>query len=69
MYANLVRYYAVEHRRGCESYVIFFRGDKVREAVAQLGRWASDKNLSFTWYDAAMMNPRIRAIQQPSTIR
>ena len=68
MTANLVRYYSVEHRRGCEVYLIFFRSDMVSEAVRQVGRWAASKDLRFTWYDAAMMAPRIRAVQGPSRI-
>lgn len=43
--------------RGPEQYVLMFR-DRA-EALRALGRWASNPELSFTWYDAAVMAGRV----------
>ena len=46
--------------KGGERYVIAYSDDQQAEAKRLLGRWASNKELSFTWYDAAMLSQRMR---------
>lgn len=49
--------------KGEEKYVFLF-SDKNRSAtLRQLGKYASDPELSFTWYDAAVLSQKIRAAQ------
>ena len=48
--------------KGEERYV-FLYGDDCRsrsETLRQLGRFAANKELSFTWHDAAVLANRIR---------
>lgn len=44
-----------------ENYILMFSLANSGEALRTLGRWASDPQLSFTWYDAALLSQRIRA--------
>ena len=45
----------------CSEKYIFLYDDKSRsEAVRTLGRFASNLDLSFTWYDAAVLSQKIR---------
>lgn len=46
--------------KGAERY-IFFYTDKYRaETVKMMGRMAINPQLSFTWYDAAVLSQRVR---------
>lgn len=42
-----------------EVYLIVWPDSKRRDALQQLGRWASNPDLSFTWYDAAKASSNI----------
>lgn len=46
--------------KGSERYVIIFPDTRRADALRQLGRWAVEPELSFTWYDAATLSQRIR---------
>jgi hypothetical protein len=46
--------------KGRERYVVLFDEPGRREALRTLGRWASNHELSFTWYDAARLSKEIR---------
>jgi hypothetical protein len=48
--------------KGTECYVLRYTNDDHgrREALKQLGRWASDCELTFNWYDAACASKKIR---------
>ena len=46
-------------KRG-ERYALVYRDDQVVEACRAAGRWAGNPELSFTWYDAAVLCVRIR---------
>ena len=41
--------------KGKERYVFLYTGDNREELVESFGRYASDSELSFSWYDAAVM--------------
>ena len=46
--------------KGSERYVFLFDDDNRAEALRTLGRYASNPDLSFTWYDAAVLSQKIR---------
>ena len=46
--------------KGDERYVFLFDDDNRAEALRTLGRYASNPDLSFTWYDAALLSQKIR---------
>lgn len=51
--------------KGEERYVFLFSDERRAEALRTLGRFASNPELSFTWYDAAVLSQKVRA-QLPS---
>jgi hypothetical protein len=50
--------------KGEERYVFLFDDDNRAEALRTLGRFASNPDLSFTWYDAAILSQKIRQTAQ-----
>jgi hypothetical protein len=46
--------------KGGERYVFLFDDDSRAEALATLGRHAANPELSFSWYDAAVLGQKIR---------
>ncbi|MFN3191023.1 MAG: hypothetical protein ACE361_10910 [Aureliella sp.] len=46
--------------KGEERYVFLFDDKNRVETLRTLGRYAADPELSFTWYDAAVMSKKIR---------
>jgi len=46
--------------KGNERYVFLFDDDNRGEALRTLGRYASNPELSFSWYDAAVLSQKIR---------
>lgn len=46
--------------KGKERYLYLFEDSQQAEALRALGRHASNPELSFTWYDAAVLSKRIR---------
>ncbi len=46
--------------KGKERYLYLFEDSQQAEALRTLGRHASNPELSFTWYDAAVLSKRIR---------
>ena len=46
--------------KGSERYVFLYDDDSRAEALRTLGRFASNPELSFTWYDAAVLSQKIR---------
>lgn len=45
--------------KGKERYVFLFDDESRGAALRTLGRYASNPDLSFTWYDAAVLSQRI----------
>lgn len=54
--------YSVALSKGAEQYAITFTEANRSQACRQLGRWASNRELSFSWYDAALMASGIRKL-------
>lgn len=46
--------------KGPERYIFLFDDDNRSEALRTLGRYASNPELSFSWYDAAVLSQKIR---------
>ena len=55
--------------KGEEKYVFLFDDKNRSETLRQLGKYASDPELSFTWYDAAVLSQKIRAAGEESVPR
>jgi len=46
--------------KGEERYVFLFEDSKRAEILRILGRFASNPELSFSWYDAAVLSQKVR---------
>ena len=46
--------------KGTERYVFLFDDASRAETLRVLGRYASNPELSFTWYDAAVLSQKVR---------
>ena len=46
--------------KGSERYVFLFDDESRAEAIKTLGRYAADPELSFSWYDAAVLGHKLR---------
>jgi hypothetical protein len=46
--------------KGTEQYVFFFDDSNRTEMLRMLGRYAANPELSFSWYDAAVLSEKIR---------
>ena len=46
--------------KGEERYIFLFNDSQKSETLRTLGRYASDSNLSFSWYDAAVLSQKVR---------
>ncbi len=49
-----------------ERYVFLYDDDSSTSLLQTLGRYASDKELSFTWYDAAVLSQKVRKLREES---
>ena len=54
--------------KGEERYMLFYgdSGADRAKALRALGLWASNKEISFTWYDAAVLSMKVRNSSPPS---
>ena len=50
--------------KGAERYVFLYDDASRAETLRTLGRFASNPDLSFTWYDAAVLSQKIRQDSQ-----
>ena len=53
--------------KGSERYVFLYDDTSRAETLRTLGRYASNPELSFTWYDAAVLSQKIRQESQKHT--
>ena len=53
--------------KGAERYVFLYDDSSRAEALRVLGRYASNPDLSFTWYDAAVLSQKIRQDSRKAT--
>lgn len=54
--------------KGNERYVFLFDDDNRAEALRTLGRYASNPELSFSWYDAAVLSQKIRQTADEASV-
>lgn len=52
--------------KGAERYVFLYDDASTAETLRVLGRFASNPELSFTWYDAAVLSQKIRQQSPPA---
>ncbi|HID23176.1 MAG TPA: hypothetical protein EYP14_12345 [Planctomycetaceae bacterium] len=45
-----------------ERYVFLYDDQSIATLLQTLGRYAADKSLSFTWYDAAVLSQKVRKL-------
>lgn len=53
--------------KGEERYIFLFDDSNRAETLRTLGRYASNPELSFTWYDAAVLSQKIRQTSESSS--
>ncbi len=53
--------------KGTERYVFLYDDTSRAETLRTLGRYASNPELSFTWYDAAVLSQKIHQESQKQT--
>ena len=46
--------------KGEERYIFLYNEETRNETLRTLGRYASNSELSFSWYDAAVMSQKVR---------
>lgn len=51
-----------------ERFVFLYDSGSVDVLLEQLGQHAGDPELSFTWYDAAVLSQRVRKLREQSEI-
>ena len=54
--------------KGTERFVFLFDDDSRSETLKMLARYASNPDLSFTWYDAAVLSQKIRQEAPPMEV-
>lgn len=54
--------------KGSERYVFLYDDSSRAETLRVLGRFASNPELSFTWYDAAVLSQKIRQESQKQSL-
>lgn len=52
--------------KGRERYIFLYDDSQRAEALRILGRYASNPELSFSWYDAAVLSQKIRQMSTES---
>lgn len=50
--------------KGTERYIFLYDDKSRAETLRTLGRYASNPELSFTWYDAAILSQKVRQASQ-----
>lgn len=50
--------------KGEERYLFLYKDETRSETLKTLGRFASNPELNFSWYDAAVLSQRVRADAQ-----
>lgn len=52
--------------KGGERYVFLFDDDHKSECLRTFGKFASNADLTFTWYDAAVLSQKVRQSFSPA---
>ncbi len=54
--------------KGEERYLFLFNDESRAETLRTLGKYASNPELDFSWYDAAVLSQKIRSIKKGETV-
>ncbi|MCA9222136.1 MAG: hypothetical protein R3C99_25730 [Pirellulaceae bacterium] len=54
--------------KGEERYIFLFDDNHRAETLRTFGRYASNPDLSFTWYDAAVLSQKLRQTSAPAPV-
>ena len=54
--------------KGEERYVFLYDDRSADQLLQTLGRYAADPELSFTWYDAAVLSQRVRKLTEDADV-
>lgn len=49
--------------KGGEHFVFLYADDQRDECLRAIGRWAANPELTFSWYDVAVLSQKVRAIE------
>lgn len=52
-----------------ERFVFLYDEGSIGKLLEELGHYAADPELSFTWYDAAVLSQRVRKLQEQADDR
>ena len=55
--------------KGGERYIFLYDDASRAQALRTLGKYASNPDLSFTWYDAAVLSQKIRQTTSETTVK
>lgn len=47
-----------------ERYVFLYDDESIAALLPTLGKFAQDRSLSFTWYDAACLSQKVRKLKE-----
>ncbi|MFP6767888.1 MAG: hypothetical protein VB859_06950 [Planctomycetaceae bacterium] len=50
--------------KNTERYVSLYDDDSLDSVLQKLGEYAADKDLSFSWYDAAVLSQKVRRLKE-----
>ena len=50
--------------KGDERYIFLFNDENRGETLRTFGRYASNNDLSFSWYDAAVLSQKVRSTKK-----
>lgn len=53
--------------KGEERYVFLYDDRSIEQVLQTIGRYAADPELSFSWYDAAVLSQRVRKLMANAT--
>ncbi|GIT29459.1 MAG: hypothetical protein Ct9H300mP1_15050 [Planctomycetaceae bacterium] len=50
--------------KNSERFVFLYDDDSTEAVLQKLGQYAADKDLSFSWYDAAVLSQKVRRLKE-----
>lgn len=50
--------------KNSERYVFLYDDDSTESVLQKLGQYAADEDLSFSWYDAAVLSQKVRRLKE-----
>lgn len=51
--------------RNGERYIFLYDDESAERLLQTFGRYAADPQLSFSWYDAAVLSQKVRRLRRP----